>query len=366
MPLQPALQIQEIRAMKQSELIELLAELAAGDLESGALIYDHPCSVAVREIQKLEGNLAEVSANEAALLRLLAKRKAEHERVRELLLPEPNYLNQQRGDEITIWHLRHIFKIKGNYPKREQTGVHRGHPMILRNNVWLYQDNCNPVSDDPDRECGHCDKPNTPEGHDACLGTLPGVMNACCGHGTSADAYIQYEENTMKIKCTCPETEVDQTHSEGCPVECEHSFYQGIPHNGEWRCTKCHDVIESWQHHNLVISERDTLLARVKELEEHRCPCRPTNEEVKGNITIEFARRDDCLDKMVPSDLRVLVAKRDTLQTRVRELEEAGQAVVHAQKQRDDASDGLRWYKALRLFNRAMANLASLLEGDEK
>ena len=155
-------------------------------------------------------------------------------------------------------------------------------------------------------------------------------------------------------------------HSEGCPVECEHSFYQGIPHNGEWRCTKCHDVIESWQHHNLVISERDTLLARVKELEEHRCPCRPTNEEVKGNITIEFARRDDCLDKMVPSDLRVLVAKRDTLQTRVRELEESGQAVVHAQKQRDDASDGLHWYKALRLFNRAMANLAALLKGDEK
>ena len=39
------------------------------------------------------------------------------------------------------------------------------------------------------------------------------------------------------------------------------------------------------------------------------------------NITIEFARRDDCLDKMVPSDLRVLVAKRDTLQAERDRLE---------------------------------------------
>lgn len=31
------------------------------------------------------------------------------------------------------------------------------------------------------------------------------------------------------------------------------------------------------------------------------------------DITIEFARRDDCLDKMVPSDLRLLVAERDQL-----------------------------------------------------
>ena len=34
-------------------------------------------------------------------------------------------------------------------------------------------------------------------------------------------------------------------------------------------------------------------------------------------ITFEFATQDDCLDRMVPSDLRVLVEQRDRLQARV-------------------------------------------------
>lgn len=41
--------------------------------------------------------------------------------------------------------------------------------------------------------CGKCKKGPTPEGHDGCLGTLPGpIMNACCGHGNDEMAYIQY------------------------------------------------------------------------------------------------------------------------------------------------------------------------------
>jgi len=38
-------------------------------------------------------------------------------------------------------------------------------------------------------------------------------------------------------------------------------------------------------------------------------------------INFEFATQDDCLDKMVPSDLRLLVGERDRLQARVAELE---------------------------------------------
>jgi len=37
-------------------------------------------------------------------------------------------------------------------------------------------------------------------------------------------------------------------------------------------------------------------------------------------ITFEFATQDDCLDRMVPSDLRVLVAQRDRLQAQVAQL----------------------------------------------
>ena len=34
-----------------------------------------------------------------------------------------------------------------------------------------------------DTECIRCGQQPTPEGHDACLGTILGVRSACCGHG---------------------------------------------------------------------------------------------------------------------------------------------------------------------------------------
>jgi hypothetical protein len=40
--------------------------------------------------------------------------------------------------------------------------------------------------------CVKCGKLPTDEGHDACLGTLPGVIDACCGHGVT-EAYINFE-----------------------------------------------------------------------------------------------------------------------------------------------------------------------------
>ena len=65
--------------------------------------------------------------------------------------------------------------------------------MTFRAGRWLYVDGGR-VSDDPQRACGHCGKLVTPEGHDGCLGTLPGVTNACCGHGQDGDAYIQFDD----------------------------------------------------------------------------------------------------------------------------------------------------------------------------
>lgn len=53
--------------------------------------------------------------------------------------------------------------------------------------------------------CLHCKKHRTPEGHDGCIGTLKNVMNACCGHGETKHAYIQfnhkdYDSNPNKIR----------------------------------------------------------------------------------------------------------------------------------------------------------------------
>lgn len=76
------------------------------------------------------------------------------------------------------------------------TGNHlRGHPIEwdCSRLQWIYSDTREATASTwRDRPCGYCDKHSTHEGHDACLGTLPGVMNACCGHGHTSEAYVQY------------------------------------------------------------------------------------------------------------------------------------------------------------------------------
>lgn len=67
----------------------------------------------------------------------------------------------------------------------------RGHQIRKERGHYIYTDTGQLVSEYPNRECGFCGLENTPEGHDGCLGTLPNVMNACCGHG-NGEAYIQF------------------------------------------------------------------------------------------------------------------------------------------------------------------------------
>jgi hypothetical protein len=72
------------------------------------------------------------------------------------------------------------------------TGFLRGHPIFSKGGEWFYEDTETTVIDN-ERPCGHCRKTNTKEGHDGCLGTLPDVMNACCGHGREEEAYVQFD-----------------------------------------------------------------------------------------------------------------------------------------------------------------------------
>lgn len=69
----------------------------------------------------------------------------------------------------------------------------RGHPIYWISGHWRYQDtNSRTIEEWDSRPCGHCNKHKTKDGHDACLGALPGVSNACCGHGDVLDTYIQF------------------------------------------------------------------------------------------------------------------------------------------------------------------------------
>lgn len=75
----------------------------------------------------------------------------------------------------------------------------RGHRIYYDEQCsqWLFDDGV-PVSEAwKDRPCGYCGLPNTPQGHDGCLGTLPGVKNACCGHGELRGAYVQFSDGTV-------------------------------------------------------------------------------------------------------------------------------------------------------------------------
>jgi len=46
---------------------------------------------------------------------------------------------------------------------------------------WVYANDLSSISNE--RPCQRCGMFSTIDGHDACLANLPGVINACCGHG---------------------------------------------------------------------------------------------------------------------------------------------------------------------------------------
>lgn len=75
-------------------------------------------------------------------------------------------------------------------------GKWRGHTIEAPDVAWVYSDTGKPVAGSK-RECGRCHRPPTAGDHDACLGELPGVMNACCGHGTIDDAYVQLNDKSI-------------------------------------------------------------------------------------------------------------------------------------------------------------------------
>jgi hypothetical protein len=47
------------------------------------------------------------------------------------------------------------------------------------------------------RKCAVCKATVGPDRPDACMGTLPGVIDACCGHGVPRRAYIVFESELV-------------------------------------------------------------------------------------------------------------------------------------------------------------------------
>jgi len=62
-------------------------------------------------------------------------------------------------------------------------------------------------------ECVHCNKSPTIEGHDACIGTLENIMNACCGHGGRNEPYVQFwRHSDAKSVCFVEECDIDEVN----------------------------------------------------------------------------------------------------------------------------------------------------------
>jgi len=72
------------------------------------------------------------------------------------------------------------------------TSYNRGHPIEYLNGQWVYSDIKVPI-DREERSCARCGRLPTTEGYDTCLGHIPGVISACCGHGVE-ESYIMYIE----------------------------------------------------------------------------------------------------------------------------------------------------------------------------
>lgn len=73
----------------------------------------------------------------------------------------------------------------------------RGHPVIHKNDEPFYKDTGLPVAGSAPRPCIRCKRLFNFGKPDACLGALPGVKNACCGHGNKEDAYIQFNSGVV-------------------------------------------------------------------------------------------------------------------------------------------------------------------------
>jgi len=74
---------------------------------------------------------------------------------------------------------------------------HRGHSMYFDRvaHEWRYTDDDTLVKNNWEkRPCGKCNEYITADGHDPCIANLPGVRNACCGHGEDSSAYVQFDD----------------------------------------------------------------------------------------------------------------------------------------------------------------------------
>ncbi len=84
---------------------------------------------------------------------------------------------------------------------RGAKSTYHGWPSYWDGEIWRYADDNTPLPGwgGINRSCRKCGAECKNAESDSCLGDLPGVDNACCGHGDPAYAYIRFT-NGMAIE----------------------------------------------------------------------------------------------------------------------------------------------------------------------
>ena len=86
---------------------------------------------------------------------------------------------------------------------------HRGYEIWLNEKgEEIYLDTGEKTNNDYHRPCKRCGQEPTPDGYDACLGELPGVEYACCGHGK--EGYTKFRNGVVIRGNLKVETEEDR------------------------------------------------------------------------------------------------------------------------------------------------------------
>ena len=77
----------------------------------------------------------------------------------------------------------------------------RGWPIVYDGSNWRYEDTGDLSGFDgilrPCKRCGCTFEGSNAGDPDPCLGELPGVDNACCGHGERSQAYIRFSNGLV-------------------------------------------------------------------------------------------------------------------------------------------------------------------------
>lgn len=81
-------------------------------------------------------------------------------------------------------------------PSAGARSAFRGHPTRWDEDAgkWRYEDDGTPLPGYGGelRPCTECGSEHEMHESDPCLGDLPGVDNACCGHGDPDHAYVRF------------------------------------------------------------------------------------------------------------------------------------------------------------------------------